>query len=271
MICIMGEASIVQNSSRLCARASLAQDLRRLGLKPGLTLIVHSSLSSLGWVCGGPVAVVQALMDVLTPAGTLVMPTQTGNNSDPANWNHPPVPQEWWQPIREETPAFDPQISPTRGMGVIVEAFRTFPGIIRSNHPTVSFAAWGQRAQRIIADHQLAYGLGESSPLARIYEMGGWILLLGVGYDSCTSLHLAEYRTPPREPVQLGSALFEDGKRIWKTYDDIEIDSGIFPEIGTAFEMEHSIQLGKVGSADARLLPQRDLIDFAVDWYTRFR
>src|SRR5947209_4670435 len=106
-------------------RASLAEDLRRLGLSEGVTVLVHSSLSTLGWVCGGPVAVVQALLDVLTDSGTLVMPTHSGEYSDPAPWQEPPVPRDWWPVIRETMPAFDPQVTPTRGMGRIVEVFRS--------------------------------------------------------------------------------------------------------------------------------------------------
>ncbi|AXI79933.1 aminoglycoside N(3)-acetyltransferase [Peterkaempfera bronchialis] len=104
-------------SGPLCTRHSLAADLRTLGVLPGETVLVHSSLSSLGWVCGGAVAVLEALLDVVGAAGTLVVPTHTGGNSDPAQWRNPPVPEEWWQPIRDTMPAYDPRTSPTLGMG----------------------------------------------------------------------------------------------------------------------------------------------------------
>ena len=87
---------------------SLAADLSAAGLEAGAVVLVHSSLSQIGWVAGGPVAVVQALMQVLTPKGTLMMPTHTSDNSDPANWANPPVPESWWPIIRAEMPAFDP-------------------------------------------------------------------------------------------------------------------------------------------------------------------
>jgi aminoglycoside 3-N-acetyltransferase len=83
------------------------------------------------------VALIQALMDVVTPEGTLVMPAFTGDNSDPADWSHPPVPEAWWPVIRAQTPAFDPAITPTHMMGRIAEAFRTWPRTIRSEHPQV--------------------------------------------------------------------------------------------------------------------------------------
>src|SRR5438270_11615508 len=232
----MSEQDAVDNAPLPRTRQSLANDLRVLGVEAGMTLIMHSSLKSLGWVCGGPVAVLQALMDVVTPLGTIVVPTQTGDYSDPAQWQHPPVPESWWQIIYDTMPAFDARITPTRHMGIIVETFRSWPSVLRSDHPTVSFAAWGRYAEHIITGHSLEYGLGEDSPLARIYDLDGWVLLLGVGYDSNTSMHLAEYRVPGFEEIVLGAPLFENGQRVWKRYRDIEIVSDIFAEIGDDFE-----------------------------------
>src|SRR5919107_36056 len=110
----MKENDLIDRTPEPRTRLSLAADLRQLGLGPGAVVIVHSSLSSLGWVCGASVAVVQALMDVITPSGTLVMPAHSGEYSDPANWEHPPVPDSWQGPIRESMPAFDPRTVPCR-------------------------------------------------------------------------------------------------------------------------------------------------------------
>src|SRR3954449_11902764 len=102
----MSEHALIDRTPTPRTRDSLAADLRGLGVRPGMTLLVHSSLRALGWVCGGPLAVVQALMDVLTPAGTLVMPTQSGDLSDPADWSRPPVPSEWLPAIYANMPAY---------------------------------------------------------------------------------------------------------------------------------------------------------------------
>jgi aminoglycoside 3-N-acetyltransferase len=267
----MSEQSLIQETPTPRTRESLAHDLRILGVEVSMTLEVHSSLSKLGWVCGGPVAVVQALMDVVTETGTLVMPTHSTNYTDPAQWSNPPVPQSWWPLLYEQMPAFDPRITPSWFMGQVVETFRTWPGVLRSSHPAVSFAAWGRHAQTITANHSLDHGLGEHSPLARLYDLNGYVLLLGVSYESCTSLHLAEYRAPDPQPLTESSPMLENGQRRWKTYQDIEQDSDQFPEIGAAFEETGLVKTCLVGSAQCKLLPQCPAVDFATRWLARKR
>lgn len=263
---IQHEEQAIERADAPRTRASLAADLRALGVAPGMTLLTHSSLSALGWVSGGPVAVVQALMDLLTPAGTLVMPAFTGDNSDPAVWRNPPVPEEWIPVIRATMPAFDRRITPTRGMGRIAEIFRQWPETQRSDHPQSSFAAWGQHAQEIVGQHPLEASLGDSSPLARIYDRDGWVLLLGVGFGNNTSFHLGEFRAGTSPTTLTGSALFEDGQRVWKSYSDVDWNDETFAEIGADFEREGLVKRGSVGSAKALLFPQRPAVDFAQRW-----
>ncbi len=267
----MSEGETVEGIAAPRTRRSLAADLLALGLHTGDTVIVHSSLSAIGWVAGGPVAVIQALCDVLGERGNLVMPTQSAGNTDPADWIDPPVPASWWPVIRQEMPAYDPARTPTRGMGSIPELFRTWPGVLRSAHPAHSFAALGPGAEAIISPHALDDGLGEHSPLARLYTMGARILLLGVGHESNTSLHLAEYRAPVASRCTQGASVMVDGLRRWVTYSDLEhLDTDeVFPALGTDYEAENPYRAGPVGSATCLLLEMPALVDFAVPWIRR--
>jgi len=267
----MGESDAVQRSSGPRTRASLRMDLRRLGLQPGMTVLVHSSLSALGWVVGGPVTVVEALMDVITPDGTLVMPAHSSGLSEPSHWQNPPVPEVWWQTIRDTMPPFDPRLTPTRGMGAIVEAFRGWPGVLRSRHPTASFAAWGRHARLVTNDHGYESMLGEESPLARVYDLHGWVLLLGVGYNRNTSFHLAEYRVPNPPMRDDGAPVIHDGQRVWLRMRDVDVDDDPFADIGLSFELTGQARVNQVGSAEARLFRQRAAVDFARDWLLAHR
>jgi aminoglycoside 3-N-acetyltransferase len=252
----------------------LVDDLQRLGVTSGKTLLVHSSLSSLGWVCGGAVAVIDALKSAIGSGGTLVMPTHSADLSDPKHWNNPPVPRSWWQTIRDNMPTYDADLTPTRGMGRIPETFRKQAGVFRSDHPQFSFAARGPNARRLTADHQLESGLGERSPLSRFYSLRGWILLLGVDHSCNTSLHLSEHRakTARRRTVRNGAPVNEEGTRRWREFEELELDASDFDRIGADFAAELGlVQQGRVGHADGLLMPQRELVDFAKVWMETHR
>ncbi|MBQ1099699.1 AAC(3) family N-acetyltransferase [Streptomyces sp. b94] len=245
----------------LVTRGTIAAGLRELGVRTDDTLLVHSSLSSLGWVCGGPVAVVKGLLDALGPDGTLVVPTQTGDLSDPALWKSPPVPEEWWDTVRTAMPAYDPLITPSRGVGVLPETVRTWPGALRSAHPQTSFAALGPRAAEVVAGHATDCRLGERSPLATLERLAARVLLLGAGYEACTAFHLAEYRIPS-PLVEVG----RPGPVGWERVTEVSITSDRFDELGHDFERDRPVVRGRVGAAVTRLFPLADAVAYAERW-----
>ncbi|MGP4082377.1 aminoglycoside N(3)-acetyltransferase [Pseudalkalibacillus sp. R45] len=266
------EQKQIQITEQPRTRQSLKKDLHTLGIKEGMTLMVHTSLKSLGWVCGGSQAVIQALMDAITPKGTLIMQAHSADLSDPAYWVNPPVPKDWWETIRETMPAFDPRMTKTRGLGIIPEQFRTYPDVYRSYHPNMSAAAWGKQAEVITNNHTLDNGLGEQSPIAKAYELDAYVLFLGTDFDTHTSFHLAEHRSGVRKTVSRGAPIIENGKRLWKNYLEIDYDDDPFGEIGKAFEnVNENILKGKVGSAHCKLFKQRESVDFAVNWFEEQR
>jgi aminoglycoside 3-N-acetyltransferase len=150
--------------------------LRELGLKSGDNIIAHSSLSSFGYVEGGADTVVDALTELLTAEGTLIMPS----------FNHGAA--------YENGGIFDIKTTPTTN-GAVAEAFRRRPGVMRSMNPTHSFAAWGKNAERYTAKHHLADSMGEDSPVGMLWKDGGYCLLLGVDYRANTFHHFVETNT----------------------------------------------------------------------------
>jgi len=197
------------------------------------------------------------------------MPTHTPGHSDPANWENPPVPESWYETIRETMPPYRPEVTPSWGVGAIPECFRSYPGVERSEHPTLSFAAWGTDARAVTEDHPLTPRLGADSPLEGVYDRDGSVLFLGTDHGTNTSLHLAEGRADlDTETRRYGTPMLVDGEREWVTFEDSPIDSDDFPECGAAFERERpdGFATETVGVADAKLVEQRPLVDFGVGW-----
>lgn len=259
----MSEEQIISLTDYPMTKERICKDLRNIGLREGMTVIVHCSLSSIGWICGGETALIQGLMEVVTPLGNIVMPTQTGNLSDPREWENPPVPREWWEVIKESMPAYREDITPTYGMGRVAEAFRKWPGVYRSSHPQVSFGAWGKDALKIVESHQLDYGLGENSPLGKIYNLDGYVLMIGVGYDKNTSFHLAEHRAPIVKIIEQGAPIMNEKERVWKKFKSIEYDTDFFTTIGREYEALGEVSIGSVGRAKSRLFSQKKSVNFA--------
>lgn len=259
---------MIAQTSTPRTRTSLACDLREIGLQAGDVVVLHSSLKALGWVSGGPVAVLLAFQDVLTETGTLVVPTHTSNLTDPTDWQSPPVPATWVPLIRESVPAFDPALTPTRDVGIIPETFRTWPGVRRSAHPHVSFAAWGRHADEVTRDHQLAWSMGEGSPLARTYARGAKTMLLGT--RKCTSLHLAEALSGTAPRTTSAAAVYQDGERSWVNFPDWAYSTHQFNEVLHEFCTQQRIEPGQVGNAETVLLDQRKAgVPVAlIDWDT---
>jgi aminoglycoside 3-N-acetyltransferase len=254
---------------------TLRAQFESCGVAHGQILLVHSSMKAIGgWICGGAETVVRALMAALGEAGTLVMPTHTTQNSDPSYWEIDPIPPEWWQPYRDTLPPYEPAITRTFFMGAVPETFRIMPAVQRSTHPYWSMAAWGKHASAVVHPHMLAAGMGDESPLGRLYALDAAILLLGVGHGNNTTLHLAEHRARiPRTLEKQGCAMLINGQRQWVNHDLLAIDAYDFVELGAAYENAHpaAVRLGSVGGAATRWMQVRPLVDYAVTWLEQTR
>jgi len=268
------ESEILQKTQHPISRDQLIDQLTELGIVEGSVVIVHSSLSRLGWVIGGAQDVIGALLESVGSSGTVVMPSHSTQLTDPARWKNPAVPQAWQEIIRSELPAYDPALTPTRAMGAIAELFRTHPLAHRSSHPFYSFAAIGPHAEMIISGQSLEDGLGEQSPLARLFDLNAFVLLLGLGHSINTSLHLAEHRcefSGKADRIE-GAPILLDGKRRWVRFRQLAYTSRDFHLLGEEFAHETMQEKsGPIGFGIGRLSHQRDLVEYATAWLPRRR
>jgi aminoglycoside 3-N-acetyltransferase len=230
--------------------SSLIADFASLGLQRDTIVMVHSSLSRIGWTQGGPATVIAALLEVLGPRGTLVMPAESPQLADP-----------------NSEAVFDPLTTATT-MGAIPETFRSYPGTLRSNHPLGSVCANGYFAQEITAHHAVELYEGRGTPFEKLYELDAWTLLLGVGFNRCTSLHYAESLTPNRRTMMSRFPIVENGRRVWVEKVSMAIDDSThFPIVGQQFSDCGQVRRGSVGEADALLFSTRALVDFAERYF----
>jgi aminoglycoside 3-N-acetyltransferase len=237
----------------LVTPAALAAGLARLGVRSGDLLLVHSSLGGLGWIEGGEDAVIDALLGVVGPPGTVCMPTVTFGEFGP----------------RRPPPRFDPASTPGRA-GRIPERFRGREGALRSVHPTHSLVAAGPLVTDLVRDHHRAGSpCGPGTPWARIAEAGGTVVLLGVGTSVCTLFHGPEAAVEPRDrltpPVPCVVAV--DGRdetvrlRLHAPYRGAVSDRAAMAPL---LEAEGLLRRTPVGAGEALAIDARGLWDFSV-------
>ncbi|MFJ3928121.1 aminoglycoside N(3)-acetyltransferase [Streptomyces sp. NPDC090022] len=248
--------------------------LRLAGVRPGARLLVHAALGGTGL---SPTALRDALVGVLGPRGTLVVPAFTPENSTTSSAHLARIrgmDEDEVRAFRDRMPAFDPRRTPSQGMGAFAEAVRTAPGAARSAHPQTSFAALGRDAERICADHRLTCHVGEESPLGTLCWEGGQVLMINVGFSACTAFHLAEYRIP-KPPLRMYACVVNlPGGDQWTAYEDVALDDGDFERIGKDFP-DSLVRRGRLdgvgGRAETMLFSLPDAVDHALAWMTENR
>lgn len=222
-------------------REELVRQLLALGVRPGGLLLAHTAFSRIRPVDGGPSGLIEALRASLGPAGTLVMPAMADDDEH----------------------AFAPASSPCRAMGVVADTFWRMPDVRRSDSPH-AFAAVGPRASEVTRDHPVDLPHGPDSPVGRVHDFDGQVLLLGVGHDGNTTLHLAEYLAGVRYRRKSRAAVLSNGRLTLCHYDEIDHCCENFALMDGWLEAEALQQRGPVGHAEARLARSRDLVRIAV-------
>jgi aminoglycoside N3'-acetyltransferase len=216
----------------------IADALTALGVEQGDVLLVHTSYRAVRPVDGGPAGLVAGLRRAVGDGGTLVMPSWT----------------------EDDDAVFDPITTPvSSSLGVTAATFAHAPGVLRSAHP-FAFAAAGPYAAPIIADplpippHRL------DSPIGRVWELDGKVLLLGVGHDSDTTIHLAEALAHVPYGVPKHCTVEQDGRATRVDYLENDHCCQRFALADDWLRSRDLQREGRVGNAHARLIRSRDIV-----------
>jgi aminoglycoside N3'-acetyltransferase len=231
----------------MLTRDDIRKAIRHLGVAPGDLMIVHSSYKSLGGVEDGPEAVARALVDAVSPGGSVFVPTFNYGN-DPY---HPATAR-----------SFD---------GVVTEFFRKLPGAVRSLHPTHPLAGMGPHAQAILEGHHTVHAFGAGSPCWKLWEINAWVLLIGVSHEANSVAHVAEEltRMPYLDRRRTARVVQPDGS----VRDVIVRRPGCSDSWETVLERplreRNAIRDGAVGAATMKLMRSRDVVDVTADLLRR--
>ena len=236
------------------AAADISHGLRSLGVCSPDVILVHSSLSSFGYVKGGADAVIDGLLAAVAPAGTVMVPTLTGSR---------------------ELGLFRPPYFDVRASGCwtgrVPETFRRRSGACRSLHPTHSVAAIGPRGPEMLADHELsATPCGADTPYGRLVRADGWVVLLGVGLECVTLFHHVEEvvgLTYHMQPESVPATVVDYDGSSRKVLVGIHLYgvardfSGLEPEL-----RRRGILLStQVGEAEVRVVRAKPMVEYALE------
>lgn len=220
----------------------LIRQLLTLGVIPGGVLLVHTSFSKVKPVEDGPLGLISALRSALGPDGTLVMPSMSYDDDHP----------------------FDKTKSHCAEMGIVPDTFWRQPAVLRSdnNH---AFAAVGPLAERILSPHPIDIPHGLDSPVGRVYELDGQVLLLGVDHTSNTTIHLGENQAGVRYGRDKHITILKDGRPTRFEYREIDHCCQNFNFVDAWLDERELQKRGTVGNAAARLFRSRDIVEVIIN------
>ncbi len=234
---------MIEREKRTLRTGEVTAQLRELGIVQADVVLVHTSFRAVRPIENGPLDLIDALLHALGPDGTLVMPSWSGDDDSPFE--------------AATTPA-------SASLGVVADVFWRMPGVLRSDH-AFAFAALGPQAARITGDPLPLPPHILESPVGRVYEQDGKVLLLGVNHDADTTLHLAEVLAgvPYRLPKYI--TVLRDGRPVRVDYGENDHCCERFA-LADEWLRERGLQTeGRVGHAQARLARARHIVEVALE------
>jgi len=250
-------------------RQRLAEVLKRAGVRAGDMIEVHADVRAFDCLIGNEETVVDSLMDVVTTSGTILMANRCEGNSEPSRWTDPYIVPSQYSIVRNSIPGFDGTTCVLSDRGKVAENFRHREGVVISTHPSWSFAAWGADADFLCNQQSLHFPLSEESPLGRLYQRRGKVVLIGTDFESVCCLYLAEHKTSCRMiTVQGVSEKSENGVK-WQKYLDLDVTNVPFNKIKMLMQRKNMILENMLGGCRIQVFSASDAVDEAVSYFEK--
>ena len=220
-------------------KEDLLEDLNKSGINKKGTLLVHSSMKSIGEVENGADTVIDSLMEYMKE-GLLVFPTHT------------------WSYINGQNPKYYVEDSKVC-VGILPELFRKRKGVVRSLHPTHSVAAFGKGAEEFISGNEaFDTPCARQSPWGKLLDMDAEIMLIGVDLRRNTFIHGVE------EWADIPGRLTDDKEILYSvTKDGREVEvpsrrhsghwSENFDKVDELFLKHKVMRMNKFGDSTVRI------------------
>lgn len=238
------------------------------GIASGDTVVVHASLKTVGWISGGANTILDALLQVVGPQGTIVVSAQYPENADPALMNRFVDPRAA-KALRQSQPPFRGKSTLLSGMGALTTVVLLDERSKVSDHPALAVAAIGKQAKWITSEHPLSPAFGPQSPLAKVVELGAKALLIGVDYTTLSALHLAQVQANTLPwVIHTHSTGSPERPQTVQSLDYAYTTEG-FNAIGEAYARQAPVQTGRLGRAPLLVVDCATLIPFAKTWLER--
>lgn len=253
--------------TEVMTKEDIKYQLQKMGLKKGMAVLIHANLDKLGFMSDGPQTIIDALIDAVGYDGTIVMPTFTLDMVDPCCRKDVHIDCESWEYIRDSMKPFDRKLSAGK-YDELIQQFLRNDGVVRSYHPLHSFAAWGKYAKIICDRHPLHFSLSKDSPLGKLYELNGFVLLLGCDYEECAMFHLSRYNTNQLPIKVVCCPVNTNGKADWKDLLDLEIDKLGYDMVGKIMEEREIVKMCCIGEGLCKFFSGRQAVTLATAYYS---
>lgn len=253
--------TINSTNASVVFKQDIKKQLTTLGLVKGTVLLLQVCYHKLERIVGEQQALLEAFMETVGYEGTIVIPTFTPQILDPAN-AYTKVDRIFWKDIRKSALNFDPKLTMPQNQDALVFQFLKNEGVVRSYHPVYSFAAWGKYAKFICDRHPLHFGLNEDSPLGKVIDFKGKVILLGIDIEESVMMLLAQYKKS-QLPICIHCAPILVNQRVeWKDMLDVKYDMHQLKNDVKSLVNNNLIQTFYIGNTRCYLYDVAEIIDF---------